>query len=86
MINFEVMDMTCGHCVSVIANALKAVDEHAKFNMDQSKHLVSIESNSASPKEFQDAIANAGYTPVPVYDDLVTAPASANACCCGSKK
>lgn len=81
MIAFEVKDMTCGHCVSTITKALKAVDEQAKFTIDRAKSLVMIESTDADPKELQSAIADAGYTPVRVEEEAVTASAPAGTCC-----
>lgn len=81
MITFEVKDMTCGHCVSAVAKALKAVDELAKFSIDRATSLVTIELTDVDPKELQEAIADAGYTPVRVKEDATTAPAKAEACC-----
>lgn len=66
MIAFEVKDMSCGHCVSTITKALKSADQHAKFTIDLARQQVLIESAEADPKALQDAIAEAGYTPVPV--------------------
>ncbi|MEM5312525.1 heavy-metal-associated domain-containing protein [Paraburkholderia sp. JHI869] len=74
MIAFEVNDMTCGHCVSLITKALKAVDNDARFTVDLARHRVTIESTDADPNELRDTIADAGYTPVRVKD------ATANAC------
>ncbi|GAB3628109.1 heavy metal transporter [Pandoraea terrae] len=81
MIAFEVKDMTCGHCVSAITKALKSVDNHAGFTIDQARHLVMIESADADPKELRDAIADAGYSPVRVEEGTVKASAQANTCC-----
>ena len=64
MIHFEVKDMTCGHCVSTITKALKSVDSGASFTIDPTRRLVIIESTDADPKALQDAIADAGYTPM----------------------
>jgi len=62
MIEFEVKDMTCGHCVGTITKALQSVDGHARFTIDRAKRLVTIESTDVDPKQLQDAIADAGYT------------------------
>ena len=62
MIEFEVKNMTCGHCVSTITKALQSVDGHARFTIDRARRLVTIESTDADPKQLQDAIADAGYT------------------------
>lgn len=66
MIAFEVNDMTCGHCVSTIAKALKAADKDAKVQIDLAKHRVEIEPGDADAQELSDAIKEAGYTPVAV--------------------
>ncbi len=65
MIAFRVDDMTCGHCVGTITKALKSADEGAKVEIDLGRHLVKIEPAQAAPKALQDAITEAGYTPVP---------------------
>jgi len=62
MIEFEVKDMTCGHCVGAITKALQSVDGHARFTIDRARRLVTIESTDADPKQLQHAIAGAGYT------------------------
>ena len=74
MIEFEVKDMTCGHCVSAITKALQSVDGHARFTINRARRLVTIESTDVDPKQLQDAIADAGYTPLRVEE--ATAPAA----------
>lgn len=66
MIAFEVNDMTCGHCVSAITRALKATDKDAKVQIDLVTHRVQVEPISADAAELEEAIKEAGYTPVPV--------------------
>ena len=83
MITFEVNDMTCGHCVSTITKAVKAEDKDAKVQIDLATHRVVIEPLSASAEELQHAIAEAGYTPVPVK--TTASPGAAvprKGCCC----
>lgn len=63
MIQFHVRDMTCGHCVSVITKAAKAVDPQAKVEIDLKAQLVRIDAD-ADAARFVDAIREAGYTPV----------------------
>ncbi|TDP63104.1 heavy-metal-associated domain-containing protein [Roseateles toxinivorans] len=83
MISFEVKDMTCGHCVSTITKALKAVDNGARVQIDLASHLVQIEPGEADQAELADAIKEAGYTPVAVATGAVNAPAATgNGCCC----
>jgi copper chaperone len=66
MIAFTVNDMTCGHCVGTITRAIAAVDEGAKVTVDLAAHRVAIEPRAASAEALGEAIADAGYTPVPV--------------------
>lgn len=85
MIAFEVKDMTCGHCVSMITKALKGADNGAKVRIDLATHRVEIEPSTASPEELSEAIKDAGYTPAPVQRPEAAAGASvaAGSSCCG---
>ena len=65
MIAFEVSDMSCGHCVSSITQAVKQTDQAAQVRVDLATHRVEIESSATSAEAFGDAIREAGYTPVP---------------------
>lgn len=79
---FRVDDMTCGHCVSTITKAIRATDKNAKVTVDLAQHLVIVEPTEADRQELRDAIAEAGYTPVPVEATAVVAkPAKAGGCC-----
>lgn len=82
MIVFEVNDMTCGHCVSTITKALKAVDAAARVEIDLATHRVQIEPTEADADELSDAIKEAGYTPVAVADAPACAPQSSTGSCC----
>ena len=62
MIELQVNDMTCGHCVGRVTKAVKDVDAAARVNIDLDRKHVSIDS-AHGPEEFQAAIAEAGYTP-----------------------
>lgn len=63
MIEIAVKDMTCGHCASVIAKAVKEIDAAARCEIDLATGQVRIA--SAEPAQpFLSAIAEAGYTPV----------------------
>ncbi|HSW04623.1 heavy-metal-associated domain-containing protein [Aquabacterium sp.] len=66
MITFQVKDMSCGHCVSVITQAVMAADPQAQVQIDLATHRVSIEPAAADAAALREAIAEAGYTPVPV--------------------
>lgn len=64
MIEFQVNDMTCGHCVGAITQAIAAVDAAAKVEVDLPAHRVRI-SGSDRTQQMAEAIREAGYTPVP---------------------
>ena len=63
MTTFEVKDMTCGHCVSTITQAVKDVDRGAKIQIDLATHRVTIDPTEADAAALSDAIRQAGYTP-----------------------
>ncbi len=61
MYNFQVNDMTCGHCVATVEKAVKSVDGAAKVDIDLGTHAVKIESGKPATT-FAKAITEAGYT------------------------
>ncbi|KQY80862.1 heavy-metal-associated domain-containing protein [Pelomonas sp. Root1444] len=86
MIAFEVNDMTCGHCVSTITKALKAVDNAATVQIDLATHRVQVEPSSADAEELAEAIKDAGYSPTSIAPTNVTSEKPAGSCCgCGSR-
>jgi len=79
---FRVDDMTCGHCARTITKAIGLTDKGAKVTIDLAQHLVMVEPTEANAQELRDAIAEAGYTPVPVQAATAVAkPARAGGCC-----
>ena len=66
MISFIVNDMTCGHCVSSITQAVKAADPGAEVHVDLATQRVEIEPRAADAAGLGDAIRDAGYTPAAV--------------------
>lgn len=66
MIAFDVNDMSCGHCVGAITQAVKSVDPAAQVEVDLASHRVTIQTAQASEQALADAIREAGYTPQPV--------------------
>lgn len=80
---FRVDDMTCGHCVSTITKAIKATDEDAEVTIDLAQHLVMVEPTKADAQELNDAITEAGYTPVPVQTAAVAVKPAKTGGCCG---
>ncbi len=83
MIAFEVNDMTCGHCVSTLTQALKAADKDAKVQIDLATHRVQVEPVSADAEALAQAIKDAGYTPVPVAAAAGEVAAQKRGSCCG---
>ena len=90
MATFEVKDMTCGHCVSTITKAVRAVDQGAKVQIDLATHRVTIDPTEADEAELSAAIKQAGYSPVAVVAvaaglERVAAKAAPvrGGCCCG---
>ena len=66
MIAFKVQDMTCGHCISVITQAVQQADAGAQVHIDLAHHLVTIQPVQLHTEQLQAAIRGAGYTPVVV--------------------
>ncbi len=64
MITFEVQDMSCGHCVSTITQAVKSLDAQARVQIDLASHRVDIEPVTADAAALREAITEAGFTPV----------------------
>lgn len=62
MYRFNIPDMTCGHCVSTITEAVKSEDPQAKVEIFLADHLVTIDSE-LTRDEIARRIADAGYTP-----------------------
>jgi copper chaperone len=81
---FQVNDMTCGHCVSRITNALTALDRDAEVDIQLGSRRVEVRSSNADAAELQQFIQEAGYTPVPVEPGRAATPqAKRGGCGCG---
>ena len=65
MIEFNVSNMTCGHCESTIRRVVKEVDPTGRCDVDLAGKRVRIET-SRPAEAFRAAIEEAGYTPVQV--------------------
>ncbi len=61
---FIVPDMTCGHCVKAITEAVREVDAGADTRIVLDTHRVSVASQ-ASRAALESAIQEAGYTVQP---------------------
>lgn len=62
MIEFQVNDMSCGHCVNAITQAIAAADPAAQVDIDLPAHRVRI-TGSDRQEALRAAISEAGYTP-----------------------
>ena len=82
MIAFEVNDMTCGHCVGAITQALQAVDAQAQVQIDLGSRRVQVQAPTADADALAQAIREAGYHPVQA-DPAATAAACSASCGCG---
>lgn len=62
MTEFQIQNMTCGHCASVVTKAVQAVDPKANLEIDLPTHRVRIES-SAPREQLAKSLTEAGYPP-----------------------
>lgn len=86
MLIFRVEDMTCGHCASSVARALKDADPTAKVEVSLADKLVKVTPSEADAGEIAAAIQEAGYRPVLLTEaPIQQAPASRGGCCCGTR-
>ena len=62
MIQFQIPNMTCGHCVRAITEAVQSVDPAARVLADLPQHQVQVQ--STAPREALVAsLTEAGYAP-----------------------
>ncbi len=62
MQEFQIPNMSCGHCVRAITEAVQALDPAAKVQTDVAKRQVQVDSNV--PREaLVQQLNNAGYAP-----------------------
>ncbi|MDI1267852.1 MAG: heavy-metal-associated domain-containing protein [Polaromonas sp.] len=62
MLEFNLPDMTCGHCASTVTKTAKLVDPKSKVDVDMNTKKVKIESTE-DRSDFVDALTEAGYPP-----------------------
>ena len=60
MIELNVPDMTCSHCVETIRRAVTGVDQAARCEIDLAGKRVVVES-ALPPSDFVEALEDAGY-------------------------
>ena len=63
MIELQVADMTCGHCVRSVTEAVKALAPQSRVAVDLASKSVSVE-GFADAGAVSEAIREAGYSPV----------------------
>jgi copper chaperone len=69
MIRLSIPDMSCGHCVEAVTQAVKKADPDATLNIDLGGRTAAIETRTPS-ETLAAAIEQAGYpnTPLPEED------------------
>lgn len=60
MYQYEIPDMSCGHCVATVTNAIKSIDASAVADVDLIKRIATIETK-ADPSAISAALDEAGY-------------------------
>lgn len=60
MYEFEIQNMTCGHCVGTVEKAIKAADPAASASIDLATKSAKVETK-VDPARIKAAIENAGY-------------------------
>jgi len=66
MHRFNLPDMSCGHCVAAITEALKEADSGAGIQIDLAAKTAQVD--SPLPREtLAAALAEAGYPPAPAH-------------------
>jgi len=64
-IEFQVADMTCGHCAKTITAAVNQAAPGATVTIDLPTHRVTV-TGADDADGIEDAIRDAGYQPLPV--------------------
>ena len=80
MIELRVTGMTCGHCVSAVTRAVKAVDPEANVQVDLGTGRVRVDGRS-SAEALGKAIAEAGYPASPAGAQAPAATLKKGGCC-----
>ncbi|MGE0873635.1 MAG: heavy-metal-associated domain-containing protein [Burkholderiales bacterium] len=82
MIELNVKDMTCGHCVGAVTRAVKSVDAAANVDVDLQNKRVRVESGAPAQALIR-ALDDAGY-PAAVAEAGAAAGTTTkkSGCCC----
>lgn len=62
MLEFNLPDMSCGHCVAAVTQTVRQVDPKAKVDVDLNAKIVKIES-AEDRASIAAALTQAGYPP-----------------------
>jgi copper chaperone len=62
MQEFQIPNMSCGHCVKAITTAVQSLDPHAKVQADVARHQVQVDS-IATREVLVKQLTDAGYAP-----------------------
>ncbi len=60
---FKLPDMSCGHCVAAITEALGELDAHAQLRFDREARSLQVQGSNKSRAELAAALSEAGYPP-----------------------
>lgn len=61
MIELDVPEMTCNHCVATVTQAVKGVDDGARCEVDLGTKRVRVDS-ALPPSDFVEALEEVGYS------------------------
>ena len=64
MQEFHLPDMSCGHCVAAVTQALRELDAQARIEIDLPGHQLRVDSGR-SREQLAAALSAAGYEPAP---------------------
>ena len=81
MIELNVKDMTCGHCVATITRAIRSLDTEAKVEVDLGAGRVRVDGRSPVDQLIA-SLAAAGYAATPASGSVEPRP-KRSGCCCG---
>lgn len=62
MHEFQLPNMTCGHCAGMVNQTLQMADPDCKVQVDMSKRLVTVQS-AEDRQTLAEALTEAGYPP-----------------------
>lgn len=65
MLEFEVADMTCNHCIASITKAIQAIEPNAQVQANLETHRVTVQGNMAQDVIIA-ALDDAGFEASPV--------------------